>query len=191
MISRTCSICHIQCKCSQCHRTVSLTENYSQLFQNCGGPRQSHPCEHHLPAKAGSVDSEAEDVADAGAAKSPGVSPAPSSWDSSVVAVESAMVVAEACRQDWPVTGMTGRRSAVRSPRMVGVMDLTWDCSGTSRDHRIHGSYRRKTDNSVQARANARINLTSLLDEERNNVRYFVQEFVKDDIYPKCNLQVI
>jgi hypothetical protein len=47
---------------------------------------------------------------------------------------------------------MTDRRSAstiVRPSRVVGVTDLTRDCSGTNRDHRIHGSYRRKTDNFV------------------------------------------
>lgn len=167
-------------------RTVSLTENYSRLFQNCGGPRQPRPCEHHLPAKAGSVDvdSEAGVAADAGAARSPGVSPAPSPWDSSV-AVDSAMVVAGVRRQDSPATGTTGRRSAVRPPRVVGVTDLTWDCSGTSRDHRTHGSYRRKTDNFVQARANTRISLASLLDEERNDVCFFLmyESAARETIY--------
>lgn len=53
-----------------------------------------------VAAKSGTVDadSEVEDAADAEAARSPGVSPAPSPWDSS--AVESAMAVAEAYRQD-------------------------------------------------------------------------------------------
>lgn len=49
MCFATCSVWHIQCKCSQCHRTVSLTENYSWLFQNCGGPRHIHANITYLP----------------------------------------------------------------------------------------------------------------------------------------------